>query len=219
MSCSGAYASSWQFASFWCLAGYLEGVHGGAGPADAALSDTQVDFLDEGAEANVGQILYNVTDGTSGPITACTATALTATTVTWNALDAYRFSSIDASEISRINMNLELAAGNIHAARAATKGCDCTLAGWAADELAKINVILSGALYACRCASPHLNDTEQKRSMLEFAEGKLEMIRDGRIELCAGYGAKDFPAWGVIEKSTTPFAAAEIILHRWQRGL
>lgn len=219
MACSGAYATAWQFASFWCISGYLDGFHAGAGPADAALQDTGVDFLSEGAEINVRQILYNVTAGTSGPITGATATTLTATGVTWDALDAYRVSFIDASEMSRIDMNLELTAGNIHAARAATNGCDCTLAGWAADELAKINVILAGTLYSCRCASPHLNDAEQKRLLFEWVEGKLEMIRDGRIELCDGYGAKDFPAWGVIEKSTTPFAAAEIIRHRWQRGL
>ena len=148
MACSGAYATAWQFASFWCLAGYLEGVHGGAGPADAALVDAGVNFLSEGAEANVRQVLYNLTAGTEGPITACTETTLTATGVTWDVGDAYRFSSIDASEISRIDMNLGLTSANIHAARAATNGCDCTLAGWSADELAKINVILAGTLYA-----------------------------------------------------------------------
>lgn len=102
MACSGRFAQSWQYAAMWCKASMLSGVHGGAGPADAALQDSTVDFLAAGAVAGTGQILYNTTQGTSGPITAVTINTLTATGVTWNAGDVYRVVFLDTEEISAI---------------------------------------------------------------------------------------------------------------------
>ncbi|GAH39879.1 unnamed protein product, partial [marine sediment metagenome] len=92
MPCTGRFAEPWAYASFWCLSpsAIRIGVDDGAGAAVAFLTDSQADFADLGFEANVGMLLYNLTESTEGPITAVTATTLTATGVTWTDGDSYR---------------------------------------------------------------------------------------------------------------------------------
>lgn len=87
MPCSGRYAEAWQYAAFWCEGSIALGAHDGVGPADAALSDAAVQFIQMGARPNVGMILYNLIAGTQGLVTGVTEHTLTATGVTWAAGD------------------------------------------------------------------------------------------------------------------------------------
>ncbi|MBU2685675.1 MAG: hypothetical protein KKF27_20730, partial [Gammaproteobacteria bacterium] len=66
MTCSGRYAEAWQYTAFWCVGSLAIGIHGGAGPADAALSDVLANFPNYGIEAGKGMVLYNTTAGTNG---------------------------------------------------------------------------------------------------------------------------------------------------------
>jgi hypothetical protein len=181
MTCSGRYAEAWQYAAFFCVGSLLKGEHGGAGPGDAALSDAGVNFLNAGVKPNVGMVLYNLTAGTDGPVTAATEHTLTATGVTWDPLDVYRIVMITAAQRSTIEHYLDVTAGDIHAARAASGGCDCTLAGWAHEHLEKLNIIEAGIFHECPCGDPKITD-EQRRLYQEFITDQLAQIRDGRIE-------------------------------------
>ena len=217
MACTGRYAEAWEFASFWCVGPILTGVDNSGGAGNAFLTDTWVDFTTMGAVANQGMYLYNTTQATHGQITAVTASTLTATGVLWDDGDAYRTVFITAAERSAIEHYLNVAAGDIHAARAAAAACDCVLAGWAADYLSKLNIIDAAAYHTCKCGKPALSEDE-RMNILRWADEQLGLIRTGNIELCHGETGADFPAIGWAEQSLTDFATAQIIVNYQRRN-
>ncbi len=208
-NCTGAFSSPWQYSTFWCEGDLLIGVHEDAGPADAVLLDTGATFAQDGITPNSGMILYNTTAGTYGEVTVVSDTMLTATGVTWDALDAYRIVALTGKQIALLEHQLAVVAGNIHAALAATGACDCTLADWALDYLAKLNIIEAAAFHRCPCDRKLSN--EDKAAYLEWMNEQLRMIRDNEIELCAGHTAKGWPAVAWAEQGVTAFNEARII--------
>ena len=216
MSCTGRYAEAWQFASFFCGGPIVMGVDDSGGGPNAFLTDSLMNFVNLGAQANVGMIVYNTTTGLSGPITAVTNTTLIATGVAWTDGDAYRTVFITAAERATIEHYLNIAASDIHAAMAASGACDCTLASWATGFLEKLNIIDAAAYYTCSCGAPAMSD-ERKGSLLDWMSQQLLMIRRGEIELCHGATGSDFPAIGWAEQSLTDFATANIIVNAGMR--
>ena len=212
MACTGRFAEAWSFASFFCTGVILNGVDNSGGAANAFLTDTTINFLapDNRVDAGVGMVLYNTTAGTSGPVMAVTSTTITATGVTWDNGDAYRIVLIDAIERSTIELYLDIAASDLHAAMAAAGACDCTLADWAAGFLAKLNIIDAASYYQCKCGQPSMTD-ELRGRYLDWASTQLEAIRTGAIELCQGQTGSDFPALGWASQGWTDWATAEII--------
>jgi hypothetical protein len=185
-------------------------VDDGGGAAVAFLSDSQADFVTSGVRANAGMILYNLTTSLNGPVTAVTTTTITATGVTWTNGDFYRIVTIDAQEIATIELYLDIAASDIHAAMAGSGMCDCTLANWATAYLEKLNIIDAASYYQCPCGQPHMTD-EMRQSYLRWCSDQLALIRTGQTELCHGATGSDFPAVGWAEQGLTEFATAEII--------
>ena len=216
MTCSGRYAEAWQYASFWCKSSLLVGAHDGAGPADAALQDTTVNFRNAGAVENTGQMLENTTQGTSGLITAVTETTLTATGVTWANGDIYRSAFLNTAERAIVEHYLNITVGDIHAALGSVAACDCTFSSWGANYLAELNIILARVFYDCPCA-PSLSDRE-KELYSRLAESRLTDIRNGTIDVCEGATGALFPATHWAEQSLTDFASAEIILNDYLKN-
>lgn len=217
MTCTGRYAEAWQFASFWCSSSIASGVDdSGLPPLHATLGDSQANFVNAGAKANVGMILYNLTAGTNGPVTAVTQTSLTATGVTWTVGDQYRIVFINTSERATIENYLNITANDIHAARSQTGACDCALQEWALDYCAKINIIEAAAFYTCTCGSPQLT-ADDRKAYLEWASAQLELIRTGKIELCEGHTGTEYPAFDTVEQAWTDFNAVRIIQNRIAR--
>jgi len=210
MTCGSRYAEAWMYSSFFCASGFASGTHQGAGPADVALLDARVNFINMGVDDNVGMVLYNITLGTSGPVTAHTIDTVTATGVTWNAGNAYRIATINSAEIATINMYLDITAADIHAALAATASCDCTYQSWVTGWLAKLNIIEAGAFHSCSCGSTKLSD-EVKQSMLEWANTQLENLRNGNLVVCTGDTGKEYPAVGYAEIAYDSFTTLQII--------
>lgn len=221
MACAGAYAASWQFASFWCSGALYSRVDDSGGVGNAFLTDSQVNFSTSGIEANVGMILYNVTDGSSGPVMAVALHALTATlagglTNLWNDGDVYRIVTINAQEIATIGHYLDVAASDIHAAMAANGMCDCPLARWATGYLQKLNIIDAAAYYQCKCGQPSLTD-DMRQSYLDWCSTQLENIRMGKLELCQGETGVEYPAVGWAQYSFTDRNTAQLILNRLRK--
>jgi hypothetical protein len=214
MACTGAYAAAWQFASFFCTGVILNGTDNSGGAANLFLTDTTINFLAPAnqVEAGVGMVLYNTTTGLNGPVTAVTANTITATGVTWSDGDAYRIVLIDAIERSTIELYLDIAASDLHAALAASGACDCTLADWAAGFLAKLNIIDAASYYQCKCGQPSMTD-ELRGRYLDWCSTQLEAIRTGALELCHGETGSDFPALGWAQQGWTPWSTAEIIFN------
>lgn len=213
-NCTARFALASDFAAFFCIKAILSRVHDGAANA-AVLTDSQADFIENGIEANQGMILYNVTDGSSGVVTAVTENTLTTTLASgtdndWDVGDIYRITALDSNEIATIENVLDIAASDIHAALAASGACDCTLAGWARAYLKKLNIIDASAFYVCECAKPKLTD-EQRQAYLEWADRQFELIRTQKLELCSGATGAEFPAIDWVEQGTTEFAQAQIV--------
>ena len=210
MTCLSSYALAWQFGIFNCPASTLKGLDNGGGVGVASLTDTQVNFLNTGIEANKGMILYNLTTGLSGPVTAVTATTVTATGVLWTNGQAYRITALTAAEISSIEMYLGVTAADINAALAATGACSCTWQSWVLDWLAKLNIIEAAAFYSCPCGNTRLTD-EQKQNLLVWATAQLEELRNGNIAVCENDSGKTYPAIAIAEVNHTAWSELEII--------
>ncbi|MGD8499008.1 MAG: hypothetical protein PVJ86_00080 [Phycisphaerales bacterium] len=114
-----------------------------------------------------------------------------------------------------INNYLMIAATDIHAARAQSGGCDCTLANWAGEYLKFLNIIIAASFYSCPCGRPgtSLMSDDTRHSYREWAQGQIDAIRDVRIELCAGETGSETPVLGWAEQGTTEFAKARIVLN------
>ncbi len=213
--CGGRYAEAWQFAAFWCVSTLLARVDDSGASGKVYLEDTQTDFITSGVVGNVGMVLYNLTDGSRGVVTLVQehrlyATMLYGTDNKWDDGDSYRIVLIDAHEIATINSFLDIAASDIHAALAASGACDCTFASWAITYLKKLNIIDASIFYTCTCAKPNITD-EARAAYLEWMNAQLELIRTGKLELCAGATGAEFPAIDWASQSVTEFAAAQII--------
>ena len=218
MACDARYAQSWEFASFFCLSSTLKGVDDGGGAGLAFLTDTTMTFLDLGVQASIGMVLYNLTTGLNGNVTAATDTTITASGVTWSNGDSYRITLLSGLEIATIENYLDIAAGDLHAAMAASDQCACALASWADNFLKKLNIIDAASYYVCPCAQPAITDT-QRQAWLDWMNTQLVSIRKGEIELCSGETGADYPAFGSIEQGLTEFNEAQIIYNRYARGI
>ena len=184
----------------------------GGGP-NAALVDTQADFVKGSIRANVGMVLYNLTTGLSGPVTAVTQTTLTATGVLWTDGQLYRIMPITGLELAAIETALDISVSDIHAALAASGACSCTFASWVTDYLAKLNIIEAMSFYNCSCGGTGLSD-DMKMKYMDWSAAQQELIRTGNIELCSGETGADFPSIDWAEQAVTAFAAAEIYVNR-----
>ena len=219
MTCSGRFASSWEFATFWCMGSLISRVHDG-GNLSPKLIDSQASFRSKGVRAGVGMVVYNVTDGSQGTITDVTDTEITAalsggTRTYWRNGDTYRVTPLDAFEIAQIEHYLDVAAAPINAALAAAGACNCALSEWGVQHLKNLNIISAASFYTCTC-SIKLTD-EERAANREWAAEQLRQIRTGEIDLCEGGTGKDYPAFGDLERAVTDFAAARIIANRAAR--
>lgn len=115
----------------------------------------------------------------------------------------------DASEVAQVNLFLDIAASDIHAAMAAQGMCDCTLASWATVYLQKLNIIDAQVIHNCPCGN-RLKD-EQRDALRTWIDQQLELIRTGKLTLCVDDTGTEFPAFGVAQMSYTGWSQAEII--------
>jgi hypothetical protein len=124
----------------------------------------------------------------------------------------------DEDSESEINRLLELAAGNINAARAAQGACDCALASWAEAYLIDLNCVIALVTYNCPCTTIRALSSADRAVWAEWANNQLALIRTGQVELCDGETGPDFPAADFIQQSLTEWTAAQIVQDTVARG-
>ncbi len=103
-----------------------------------------------------------------------------------------------------------MAAANVHMAMLSVDACNCSLTAAATEWIKQLTVILQACLFPVGCG-PQLSDDE-KRNYLDWANGQLDQIKSGQIELCDGETGSTFPVIGWAQRASTDFAAAEIIV-------
>jgi len=210
MTCTGRYAEAFDYGVALCIGAsnhLLMGFDDGGGAGVAWLTASTQRFKTEGVY--VGSPLVNVTTGIYGFVTNVTDTVLQ-TTQTWSNGDTYKISTLTSAQVGTIETYLDIAAGTIHAALAASGACDCAFASWAVGYLRQLNIMCAAIMHECPCGRHNLSDAE-KAMWLEWCTTQLTSIRTGEIELCAGETGSDFPAFSWAEMNATEFAQAEII--------
>lgn len=224
MGCPERYAEAWQFSSFWCAGNLLAGCDTSGKTGQAYLTDDQVNFLTKGVKANLGMILYNLTTGAQGVVTAVEENKLTARLSggagalgnKWTGGDNYRITLLTGLERAQIEHFLNITAGEISGALAAVGACGCALSDAGAALVKQINIINAANFYTCSCSGPKLEEAE--RTQLRFwAKDQLELIRTGKIDPCGGVGS-EYPAFGSVELALTEMNAARIVANRAARS-
>jgi hypothetical protein len=117
---------------------------------------------------------------------------------------------VEEEEEEVITTMLDIAATDMHIAMGGVGACDCTLATWAIPYLRKLNIIDAMVIHNCPCGRVPIA-TEMKRTWLEWLNGQLKMIMEGKIELCAGHTASEYPSVMWAEQANTAWNAAKII--------
>ena len=204
MPCTGRYAEAYDFAiMFGCDAMYV-GFDDSGGAANAFVTDSLHDFTSLGDFSPVplvGWAIYNATAATYGKITSVAAHVL-GTTNTWSNGDEYRIVVLSLQEIATIEQALDIAAADVHDARAAAAGCDCTLSDSGAAYARKLNVIDAAVIHNCPCKHTELTP-DDRRSWLMWLQEELGNIANGNRELCQGETGALFPAVGQIARQLT----------------
>lgn len=124
--------------------------------------------------------------------------------------------SLDPIEQAAIESALNLAAGDIHAARMTVASCDCSLSEGAEYFLRRLNIIMAAVFRKCPCARVTLSDDE-RTAYLNWAQERLTAISNGTLELCEGETGTEFPAVGWAEHANTEFSRAETIINAMER--
>jgi len=112
---------------------------------------------------------------------------------------------------------IKKAAARINMAMNATKMCDCTLDDYAAEFLEELNLIGAVVLIHCPDCNRHLKAEEREFYSTWLGE-RLEEIRSGKVDLCSGATAVDYPACGFIQQSLTEWSEAQIVYDTMRRN-
>ena len=121
----------------------------------------------------------------------------------------------DSQQEAVINNYLAISANTIHAARAASGGCGCSLASWAAEYLKFLNIVMAAAFYSCECGRPatSMMSDDTRNAYREWAQNELDNIRTQHIELCDGETGADFPVAGWAGQGWNEFVRTRIVLN------
>jgi len=204
---------------FGCDAIYV-GFDDSGGAANAFVTDSTMDFTSIGdfnPLPQVGWAIYNATARTYGKITTIAAHVL-GTTNTWSDGDEYRILVLTVNEIAMIEQFLDIAAADIHDARAAANGCACTLSNAGAAYARKLNVIDAAILHNCPCMNTELTD-DMRTSWLLWIQEQFQAIADGSRELCQGATGSLFPAVDQIERQLDEWSEVVIQDNAYLRQL
>lgn len=208
MTCTGAYATALDYAMTWlCDIISVIGYDDSGGAGNAFLTDTTADFL-QYRVLEAGSPIYNATSGEHGLITGI-ATTILQTTITWDNGDEYWLADMSAEQRVQIEHYLDIAANDIHIARAASGGCSCTLSAWGQGFAKKLNIIDAAIWHECPCAKPNISD-ERRRDLLFWMNEQLEGIRTVKLELCQGETGSETAARAVAEVNLDEWAEVVI---------
>lgn len=122
----------------------------------------------------------------------------------------------DAALVAKVELILDIAASDIHAAMAASDSCDCTLASWAAVYLKKLNIVDAAVLHNCPCVNNLTYDEREAKRL--WIEDQLEQIRTGKLPLCEDDHGSEYPAVATAEHSWTGWNAEQILANELSKN-
>lgn len=112
--------------------------------------------------------------------------------------------------LNDMNRYIKKGAARINVALNATAQCDCTHDTYALEFLQELNLIAAALLIQCPDCSRRFTDA-QREFYSNWLGEQLELIRTGKIDVCAGETTEAFPYMMWAEQSLTDFNAARIV--------
>jgi hypothetical protein len=109
-------------------------------------------------------------------------------------------------------------ASRINVSLLATGMCACTFNDYAADYLQELNLIAAAIMFHCPTCNRNMK-TEERQFWSEWLNDQLELLRSGKLELCAGETGIDYPSIGWAAQSVTDWNHARIIVNARARLL
>ena len=109
-----------------------------------------------------------------------------------------------------VNRYIAKAAARINMALNATGQCDCTHDTYATEFLQELNLVGAALLIQCPDCSRRFTDA-QREFYSNWLGEQLELLRTGKIDVCAGETTEAFPYLTWAEQSLTDFNAAQIV--------
>jgi hypothetical protein len=101
-------------------------------------------------------------------------------------------------------------AARINMALSASAQCACTWNTYADEFLQELNIIAAALLIFCPDCSRRFS-AEEKEFYNGWLGEQLELLRTGKLELCAGETAVDYPALGIIQYGLTDRNVVQMI--------
>ena len=111
--------------------------------------------------------------------------------------------------LDRIERALDMSAGKIDLALASVGACTCTLSVSGQRALAYLNCLLAVVTYTCPCNSVDVTD-DMRRLYAEEAQGMIDALMSGELEVCEGETGSNFPAVAFPQIAWDDARAAEI---------
>ena len=120
---------------------------------------------------------------------------------------------LSVDQRNMIESLLDLSGALVQASVAAAGASNCTMADWAAEYLAQLNIRGAAVYHSDPCGRPPMLSDELRQSYNQWFTESTAQIRSGQIELCAGETGSDFPYinWG--QQATTVWNEAKIIVN------
>ena len=118
--------------------------------------------------------------------------------------------TLTPAEQVTIEMFLDIATSDIHAALGAVGACDCTWASWASAYMVKLNVIEAMIIHNCPCGNARVTD-DMKRSWLDWINNQFTAIAEGKLVFCQDETGADYPYLGWAQQGVDDFTKAKLI--------
>ena len=118
---------------------------------------------------------------------------------------------LNVDQRTMIESLLDRCGATLQASLASAGAGGCTLAGWATEYLAQLNIRGAAVYHSDPCGRPPGLSDALRQSYSQWFTDSVNQIRSGEIELCQGETGSDYPYMNWAEQSLTVWNTARII--------
>ena len=148
----------------------------------------------------------------------CASTYVTADEVAEFFCRGEGYGATSEPTLDDVNRYIVKGAARINMALSATGQCACTWSSYATEYAQELNLIAAILLVQCPDCSRRLTE-DQREFYYTWMNDQLELLRMGKIDLCAGATGWEYPSIAWADQGWTEFNKAQIIVNDIERNL
>lgn len=141
---------------------------------------------------------------------ACETTYCTADEIAQFFCRGEGYSASSEPTLDDMNRYIHKGAARINMSLMASDQCSCTWNVYAEDFLQELNIIAASLLIFCPDCSRKFT-ADEKEFYNTWLSEQLELLRSGKLDLCSGATAVDYPAFGIAQYGLTDQSIATMI--------